>query len=127
MHFELGGEESGDGGENRAQHDTHQQGQDHPGRHGQSGEVKDMPEHASGVDALVHDDGGGGHAHAHHTADGQVGARQQDQARHAQGQEHPGGRLLEDVQNVVHRQQLNLGPLDDGGGDTQGDEDHRDR
>lgn len=98
--------------------------QKNAGHHRQAGKVKDMTKYRAGVDALVHDDGGGRHAHTNHTADGQVGAGQQDQAGHAESQEHSGRGLLKDVQHVVHRQQLSV--LDDGGDDTKGDEDDND-
>ena len=100
------------------------QSQKNAGHHRQAGKVKDMTKYRAGVDALVHDDGGGRHAHTNHTADGQVGAGQQDQAGHAESQEHSGRGLLKDVQHVVHRQQLSV--LDDGGDDTKGDEDDND-
>src|SRR5699024_10610818 len=125
VHFKLGRKESGDGGKHGAQNDTHHQGQKDPHQHRHGAEVEDVPEDAAGVGSLVHHDGGGGHAHAHHTADGQVGTGQQDQAGHAQSQEHSGGRLLEDVQDVVHRQQLGAA-LEDGGGNTKADEDDND-
>ena len=69
----------------------------------------------------MHDDGGSGHAHAHHTADGQVGTGQHDQTSHAQSQEHTGRGHLEDVQHVVHSQQLHA--LDSGSDEAQSDED----
>ena len=95
--------------------------QQNAGNRRQAGEVKDMTEHRAGVDALMHDDGCRRHAHTNHTADGQVGAGEQDQARNAQRQEHSGRSLLEDVQHIVYRQQLHV--LHQRRDDTQGDED----
>ena len=54
--------------------------------------------------------GGGGHAHADHTADGQVRAGEQDQPGDAQRQEHARRSLLQDVEDVVDGQQLQRRP-----------------
>src|SRR5699024_8599597 len=113
VHLEFGREETGNGGKNRAQYNTDDQCQEHTGQDRQAGEIKHMAEHRAGVDTLMHDDGGGGHAHTDHTANGQVRTGQQDQAGDAQCQEHTRRRLLQDVQDVVHREQLHV--LDDGG------------
>ena len=124
MHLELGGEEAGDGGEDGAQHNADNQSDQHADDHGQGREIEGDAEHRAGVDALVHDDGGGGHAHADHTADGQVSAGQKDQTGNTQCQEHTGRSLLQDVQNIVDGQQRHV--LDDGGDDAQRDEDDDD-
>lgn len=86
---------------------------------GMAGEVEDVAEHAAGIGAGVHHDGGRCYAHTHHTADGQVGTGQQDEPRHAQSQKHSGRGLGQDIEHVVYRQQLRVGPLDNGGNDTQ--------
>ncbi len=83
------------------QKNTHHQSKDILRRNGKSCKIKNMSEHRTGVDALVHDDGSGGHAHTHHTSDGQVRTCQEDQSRNAQSQEHSGRSLLEDVQHVI--------------------------
>ena len=90
MHLEPGCKETGNGNEHGAEHNTYHQGQEHPGQNRHGAEVKGMSEHGAGVGAIVHDYGCGGHAHAHHTANGQVGAGQEDQAGYAKGQEHSG-------------------------------------
>ena len=83
-----------------------------------------MTEHRTGIDALVHHDGSGGNAHTHHTPDREVGTGQHNQTGHAQGQEHPWGRLLEDIEHVVCCQQGNA--LDDWRDDAEGDKNHGD-
>ena len=45
----------------------------------------------------MHDDGSSGHTHTNHTPDRKVRAGQEDKTRNAQGQEHSGRSLLQDI------------------------------
>ena len=72
----------------------------------------------------MHDNRSGNHAHTNHTSDGQIRTGEKNQACNAQGQEHSGRCLLEDIQHVVVGQKLNsLNRRRDG---AQGDEDNDD-
>ena len=124
MHLEFCGEAACNGGEAGAQRHADNQSQNYLCRCGQAGEIKYMAEHRTGVDALVHDDGGSGHAHADHTADGQVRTCKEDQSCHAQSQEHSGGSLLKDIQHVVVCKQRHS--LDNGRNRAQNDENNHD-
>ena len=124
MHLEAGKEESRNRRKDRRQNDTDKQCEPCPSRRNDRGEVEDVSEYRTGIDALMHDDGRSDHAHADHTADRKVGTSQKDQSRNAKSKEHAGRCLLQNVQDVVHREQG--GMLDDRGDDTQHDENQDD-
>ena len=65
------------------------------------------------------------HAHADHSANGEVRTGEQDQPCHAEREEHSRGRLLEDVQHVVDGEKGDA--LDDRRDDAQSNENHDDR
>ena len=92
---------------------------------GNSGKVKHMSENGTGVDALVHYDGGCRHTHTNHTSDRKVGTCQEDQSGNTERQEHTRRCLLQDVQHVVVGKQRCV--LDDRGDDTQRDKDDQNR
>ena len=120
MHLELRGEEAGNRCKAGREDDAHNKSQQHAKRCRHAGEIKNMSEHGTGVDSLVHDNCRCNHAHADHTADRKVGTCQKDQSRNAKSKEHAGRCLLQDVQDVVHREQG--GMLDDRGDDAQHNE-----
>ena len=122
MHLKPCGKASCNGGKAGCKDDTHYQSQKYLGRCRQSREIKNMSEHGTGVDSLMHDNGSCYHAHTNHTSDGQVRTCKKDQARNAQGQEHSGRCLLQDIQHIVVGQKLNaLNRRRDG---AQGNEDN---
>ena len=73
----------------------------------------------------MHDHGGQHHAGTDHPSDGQVRSAKKDQAADAQRQEHPGRSRLQDIQDVVHGQQLCM--LDNGRQNAQQDKDKQNR
>ena len=101
MHLKSGGKAACDGSEKGTEYDTHNQSKENLYRSGEAGKIKNMAEDRTGIDTLMHDNGGGGHTHTDHSADGKVGTSQQDQAGNAESKEHSRGSLLEDIQNVV--------------------------
>ena len=123
MDLEPGGKEACDRGKQGRHAAAYNQRQHNPQADRNAGEVKHVAEQRAGVDALVHDHRGQHHAGAHHAAHRQIRAAQQDQAADAQCQEHARGRGLQDIQDIVHRQQL--GMLDDRRQNAQENEDEQ--
>ena len=57
MNLELCRKETSNGGEHRTKHNTGKQCKYNAHGNGKTGKVKDVTEDATGIDALVHDDG----------------------------------------------------------------------
>ena len=124
MHLKPRGKASRNGGKAGGEDNAHHQRKQHLDRYRKPRKVENMSKHRACVDALVHDNRSGNHAHANHTSDGQVCTGQKDQARNAQRKEHSGRCLLKDIQHIVVGQKLNaLNRRRDG---TQGDENNHD-
>ena len=121
MDLKTGGKEAGDRRECGRDNAAHHQRQHHAQPEGNGSEVENVAEQGTGVDALVHDHRCEHHACTHHTADGQVGTGQQDQTADAQSQEHARRSRLQNVQDVIHRQQGHA--LDNRAENAQQDED----
>ena len=121
MNLKSGREEAGNAGEGCRDDAADQQREEHAGQNGNTRKIIDVPEERAGIDALVHDHGCEHHAGAHHTPHREVCTGQEDQAADTQCQEHARGCRLQDVQDIVHRQQL--GMLDHRSQDAKQDKD----
>src|SRR5699024_7749325 len=101
VHFKFGCKKACDGCEERTQNHTRCQRKNHSSRNRYSCKVKNMSEHGTCIDTLMHNDGSCGHAHTNHTANGKIRTGQKDQSRNAEGKEHSRRSLLKDIQYVV--------------------------